>query len=301
VDIYPGEEHWVSDFSDACEKAFALGLPLELVLHLTGNYTEELEAFTVVCLQNRVRLRKILLLETNALVTGQHVIDQIARLKANFPRVLIGAGTNYNFNEINKHRFSAVTLDYISFSMDPQEHASDDLTILENMEAQSHLIMSAKCIYGESMPVHVSPVTLRKRYNPYATNPVDLDIPETLKADPRQKETLAAIWTFGSLCSLARGRAAAVTYYQTMGNQGLISTEGTPYPVYETIKSFAPYQGKPVSLLQSSDPLAAQAIILDQKVLGMTNLTTAPRAVRFQNNEYELPPFGIRFFPLNRA
>lgn len=301
VDIYPGQQHWVTDFSRACENAFDLGLPLEAVLHLTTHYAEELEAFTVLCLQNRVKLRKILLLQTNALVTGEGVIGQVARLKANFPRVLIGAGTNYNFNEINKHHVSAATLDYISFSMDPQEHASDDLTILENMEAQGHLVRSAKSIYGDKMAVHISPVTLRKRYNPYATNPADLHIPETLKADPRQKEAFAAIWTFGSLCSLARGGASAVTYYQTIGNQGLMSADGISYPVYETIKSFAPYQGKSVSLLESSDPLAAQAIVLDQKLLGMINLTRAPRTVRFQDDEYELPSFGMRFLPLNRA
>lgn len=301
TDVYPGGQHWVTDFSHSCVKAFDLGLPLEVVLHLTDNYLEELEAFTVICLQNRVRLRKILLLQANALVTGQHLIDQVGRFKANFPRVVIGAGTNYNFNEINKHHFSAAGLDYISFSMDPQEHATDDLTIFENLEAQGHLVKSAKGIYGDNMPVHISPVTLRKRYNPYATNPADLYLPEAMKADPRQKEQFAAIWTFGSLCSLSRGGAAAVTYYQTTGYQGLISKEGTPYPVYETLRRFAPYQGKTVSLPESSDQHAVQAIILDEKELGMINLTAENRLVLFQDKQYDLPPFGMRFFPLNRA
>lgn len=299
VDVHPGEDHWVTDFSHACERAFELGLSLEVALHLPQEPEEALEAFTVVCLQNRLRLRKILLLRNNGLVTGQQLIDHTSWLKERFPRVLVGAGTNYNFNEINKNRFSPLNLDYIGFSMDPQEHAVDDLTVLENIEAQGHLVRSAKSIYGASMPVHISPVTLKKRYNPYATNPADLYIAEDLKADPRQQEIFAAVWTFGSLCSLAQGGAAAVTYYQTIGNQGLISAEGTPFPVYDTLKSFAPYQCKPVTILESSDALAVQGIVLDKKVLGIVNLSREKKTIRFQDSAYELPSFQMKFIPLH--
>ena len=301
IDIYSGDENWVSDFSASYETSFNLGLPLEVVLHLTDKYAEEIESFIIACQQNRVKVRKVLLLPTNGLVTGQNVIGELSSLKRALPKVLIGAGTNYNFNEINKNHFKAHDLDYVSFSIDPQEHAFDDLTIMENIGAQEHLVRSAKAIYGKSMPVHISPLTLRKRFNPYATNPADLFIDEAKKADPRQKEEFAAAWAFGSICSLAKGEASAITFFQTIGNQGILSQKGEPYPVYHLLKSFSAYQGKSVSVLDSSDPLAAQGVLLDGKVLGLANLTQEEKAVRFDNLDYRLGPQEIRFEALHRA
>lgn len=301
VDVHPGNDNWVADFSGVYEIGFGLGLPLEAVLHLTENYREEIEAFVVVGLQNRVRLRKILLLKTKSLVTGEETTDVVSQLKAAFPNVLVGGGTNYNFNELNKNHFSPGELDYISFSIDPQEHAFDDLTIIENMEAHEHMIRSAKGIYGVSMPVHVSPITLRKRFNPYATNPADLFISESAKADPRQKEVFAALWTFGSLCSLTKGGAASVTFFQTAGDQGIVSLNGTPYPVYETLKTFSPYQGKEVRILDSSQPLAVQGMVLGGKFLALMNLAQQDQTVRFNDSELSLRPFEMKLRELHRS
>jgi D-apionolactonase len=301
VDIFAGNENWVSAFSASYENAFSLSLPLEAALHLTSNYREEIGSFVALSQQNRVNLKKVLLLGTNGLVTGQALIDQVPQFKSAFPKVLFGAGTNYNFNEINKNHFSMGDLDYVSFSVDPQEHASDDLTVIENIASQEHLVKSAKAIYGENVQVHISPVTLRKRFNPYATNPADLFIEESKKADPRQKREFAAIWTFGALCSLAKGGASFVTFYQTMGNQGILPAHGDPYPVYRTFKSLSPYQGKPVNVLKSSDPLAVQAMVLDGKMLALANLTDEKRVVRFKKTEVKLSPMEMKFVPLNRT
>ena len=301
IDVHPSRENWVSDFSHAYEIAFALRLPLEAALHLTERFSEEMESFSMVCRQNRVNLRKVLLLSARALVTSSGVIDKVSILKDTLPNVLVGAGSDYNFNEINKNHFTPGNIDFVSFSVDPQEHAFDDLTILENIEAHEHLVRSAKSIYGETMPVHISPLTLRKRSNPYATDPADLFIPEEAKADPRQKEAFAAVWTFGSLCNLSRGKAAAVTLFQTTGNQGILSNQGEPYPVYDVIKNFALHQGRPVSILESSDSLSVQGIVFDGRILALANLTKKEKSVRFGKHEILLGPLEMKFEPLHRA
>jgi len=301
VDVYPGTEAWVTDFSAACETAFQLGLSLEAVLHLTEKFREEIEGFVVLCLQNRVKLRKVLLLQVNRLVTGGEVIAEAPQIKAAFPRVEVGAGTNYNFTEINRNHFSSRDLDFISFSIDPQEHAFDDLTILENIESQEHLVRSAKGIYGQDMAVHISPITLKKRFNPYATDPDDLKISERVKADPRQKQAFTAVWTFGSLCSLSKGGASAVTFFQTVGNQGILSPDGIPYPVYDVLKALSPYQGREVRIIESSDPLAVQAMVLDGKFLALGNLTQHGKTVRFDNADFAVRPWGVQLLALHRA
>ena len=301
ANAYPGRENWVSDFSRDCENAYALGLPLEVALYISEPSGDELDAFVVVCQQNRVKLRKVLLLPANGLVTDQRVIDEIPRLKEALPNVAFGAGTNYNFNEINKNRFQAEKVDFISFSADPQEHAFDDLSILENAGALEHLVRSTRSIYGVSKSVHVSPLTLRKRSNPYATNPADVNIEESRKADPRQKETLAALWTFGSICSLTRGEASSLTFFQTVGNQGILSSEGEPYPVYDTLKQFAAFQGRPATVLESGDPLAVQGMVLDGKILAVANFTQETHRARWNQTEIALRPREIKFQKLNGA
>lgn len=301
IEVQPAVENWVTRFSEAYEAGYALGIPLEIALHLTGNFREELESFVVLCQQNKVRLRKVLLLQANALVTSQESIDEIPRLKTALPGVQFGAGTNHNFNEINKNHFKADGTDFISFAVDPQEHAFDNLTILENTGALGDLVKSAKAIYGAEMPVHISPLALRKRFNPYATNPADIHIEESLKADPRQKEVFGAVWTVGSICNLTAGGASAVTFFQTIGHQGILSHSGEPYPVYEVLKGFAPFQGKPVVALKSSDPLEIQGMVLDGKMLALVNLTDAHKTAQWHNAEISLGPHEIKFQPLNRA
>ena len=300
IDVYPGRENWVTGFSKGYENGYALGLPLEVALHVTENWEDERDAFIVVCQQNRVKLRKVVLLPANGLVTAQGAVDQIPRMKEAFPNVMIGAGTNYNFNEINNNRFNADAADFINFSADPQEHASDDLTILENSGALEHLVRSTLSIYP-NQAVHVSPLTLRKRFNPYATNPADLNIEESLKADPRQKEGLAALWAFGSICSLTKGGAAYLTFFQTVGNQGILSGEGTLYPVYHCLKIFSTFQGKPATVLVSDDPLAVQAMVMDGKVLALANLTSIRQQARWNKSVFDLEPRETRFHVLNRA
>lgn len=300
LDLYPATENWVSDFSSGYEAAHTLGLPLEAVLHLTANYKEELEAFSILCQQNKVRLKKVLLLSETKMVTEQQVVDALPDFKSAFPRVAFGAGTNHNFNEINKNRFEASNCDFISLSFDPQEHASDDLTILENSSTPEHIVNSTKALYGDRMSVHISPLTLRRRYNPYATNPDDFFIAEDKKADPRQRESLCATWAAGCICSLTRAGASAVTFFQTVGRQGVLSAHGDPYPVYDVLKMFAPYQGRTVTILASGDGLAIDGLLIEDKILALVNYTNGERAVRWNGQEFELKAREVKLIPLHR-
>src|SRR5690606_38161752 len=116
IDLQPSSEQFAADFSREYENEYALGLPLEVALHLTEKFADEIEAFSVICQQNNVRLKKVILLRDGALVTSQDIIDRVTSLKETFPRVQFGGGTDYNFTEINRNHFQADNLDFISFS-----------------------------------------------------------------------------------------------------------------------------------------------------------------------------------------
>lgn len=301
VEVHPSNDSWVRDFSKDCEDAYSLNLPLEVALHTGKNFEEAIESFTVLCLQNKVRLRKILLLQDNALVTGQAVIACAARLKAALPGVIVGGGTNFNYNELNKNPLVPAGLDFVSFSIDPQEHAIDDLTILENAEAHEHLVKSAKAAYGPAVAVHASPVTLKRRFNPYATDPTARNLSEQVKTDVRQKTDFAAIWTFASICSLARGGASYATYYQTVGPQGVLTDNGDPYPVYEVLKRFSPFQRMKCEIVESSRPLHAQGVVLDDTILAVVNISAERQEVHVDSECFTLAPGEIRFEKLHGA
>ncbi|HEY9490247.1 MAG TPA: hypothetical protein VIQ51_18050, partial [Chryseosolibacter sp.] len=124
---------------------------------------------------------------------------------------------------------------------------------------------------------------------------------EWRKADPRQKDDFGALWTLGSICSLTRGGASAITLYQTVGNQGIMSAEGQTYPLYKILQGFSPYQGRSVKVLESGDPLAVNGILLGGKILAIANLTDTEQDVRFHNKTYRLAPKETKMEPLDRT
>ncbi len=235
IEVYPFMENWVTRFSNDCKNASSLELPLEVALHLRDSFQKEVEAFVLICLQNRIHIKKIILLSEGHFVTSQAVIDYSPRIKEQLPRVLIGAGTDYNFTELNRNRFRAHNLDFITFSVDPQEHAVDDLSLIENTEAQFDVVKSAQQIYP-GIPIQVSPLALRRRYNPYTNSEDKKVMTNADKSDPRQLTDFAAHWTKKSIIQLASAGAYAATLYQTVGKQGIMSIDGDPYPVYFTMK-----------------------------------------------------------------
>jgi hypothetical protein len=57
----------------------------------------------------------------------------------------------------------------VSFSINQQEHAFDNVSIIENLEGQYEAVHSAKHLYPDK-PIHVSPLTFRRCNNHYATD-----------------------------------------------------------------------------------------------------------------------------------
>ena len=78
------------------------------------------------------------------------------------PLARFGGGTDANFAELNRGRPSAAELDQVSFSLNPQVHATDDATLVENLASLPSLADSARAFVG-SCPLALSPVTLRPR------------------------------------------------------------------------------------------------------------------------------------------
>jgi hypothetical protein len=301
IEVSPAQPHWVTQLSNDYEQAFELKLPLTIALHLSGNYEAELEAFVQLCLQNRVKIKSILLLSAKKPVTDQLVIDKVLEIKKSFPKVQVGAGTDYNFTELNRNRFQHGNIDFVSYTVQPQVHAIDDLSLIENLQGQTETAITAKNIYSGCL-THISPITLKKRISSYSSSAPSL--PEEQKADPRQKTDFGAVWTFGSLQAIAKAGADSATYYQTAGNQGIVSENGEAYPVFEVFKNLLANRGKQMVLLENSHPLLVDGMLFSEKgydTLWLANYSNTSQSLIFENNKIELKPREIRSERLNSA
>ena len=79
----------------------------------------------------------------------------------------------------------------------------------------------------------VSPITLKPRFNAYATGPAPQRPPEALppEVDARQLSLFGAGWTLGSLRAVVSSGALSVTYYETTGWRGVMEQAGgSPLP-----------------------------------------------------------------------
>ena len=70
-------------------------------------------------------------------------------------------------------------LDIVTFTITPQVHAFDNLSLVECIDAQVENIVSARAIVGDK-PLIVGPITLKPPFNPNATGPAPEAGPDEL-------------------------------------------------------------------------------------------------------------------------
>ena len=102
----------------------------------------------------------------------------------------LATGTNAYFAELNRQRPPRRT--HACYSINPQVHTFDDLSLLETLEAQPSTVESAAQLCDGKLII--SPITLRPRFNPNATDPTkQRELPSTVTADPRNKPILRRV------------------------------------------------------------------------------------------------------------
>jgi hypothetical protein len=295
IEVQPSSPDWKVKFKLDCDTAAKLKLPLEIALHISDPH--DLELLYEVLEEFKPVIRHIILLRIDHAATDDLLIQEVRAMKKRLPDTAVGAGTDYNYRELNCNRFDAGNVDFISYSIDPQEHATDDLTIVENISAQADTVQSARDLYGESKAIHISSLTLRKRFNPAATVSEERLLPNDQKADPRQETKFASAFTLGSIKTLSQANANAVTLYQTVGKQGILSAAAEAYPVYTLLHEIQQSGATTVIHTVSSKPLDCDALLLhngEVYTLLLANYTPLTQRVVFRRDEYTLEPYEVR-------
>ena len=224
-----------------------------------------------------VPVSRVLVFHEQEPITSQHWVQQVRdSIGPKLPPVPIGGGTNLFFADLNRSRPNTAGLDAVAYSINPQVHAGDERSLMENIEAQHDTVTSAGT-FCAGLPIVVSPVTLKPRFNPDAIGPAPDPLPGELPSavDARQMSLFAAAWTLGSIKQLAEAGAASVTYYETTGWRGIketdrgspkpelfLSTPGLVFPVYHVFADLAGLKTAELIACTSTDPLRVQALAL---------------------------------------
>jgi D-apionolactonase len=293
VDVDLGDHEWSHQVKEHIEISTELDLKLELVVHVANDTIDDVETLIRILKNGEAAVFKITLLSKGSLTTTDAHVALLDDLLSAFPMIQTGAGTDFNFTELNRHRFDAGGAHYVTFALDPQEHATDNLTIVENLEAQYYGVLSAREIYQRE--VHVSPVLLKRKYNPYATDPKAFIDPEEKRTDRRQITPFTAAWTMGSIKWLTLGGAKSVTYFQCYGPHGIVSESGEFYPVYEALQKLLWKKQTQVLAAISSAPRNVDALAFPDGTMVLWNYTGETQRVRIGEREVVLNPYAVQF------
>jgi hypothetical protein len=292
------ENGWKSDVSMAVDEAADLASKIEFALFVDDNFEIQIRDFIKWFNSLKPKTYCFLIFHKSCAVTPTDVVKKVLNaLRDQEPRIRIGIGTNANFAELNRNRPEGHNTDLICFSIQPQEHASDNQTLTENLAGQEYVVRSA-ARFAENTGIWVSPVNIRRRFN---ANVSFMEEPFTgiglpPQADARIMSLYGACWTAISLKFLCSSGIAGVTYYETVGEKGIIqgkynsrwpeefpSGRGMIFPVYFIFKYLQKYRSFRVIRSSSSQPALVDSFALsDGKQLRMIliNFTKHTKTVR---------------------
>jgi len=280
----------------AIRDAAQIGVPLEVALMLSGDSPEFQPVVQQLANLDRPVVRWLVFNRDEKSTSTQSVRAVRDCLTAlSLPGQLV-SGTNAYFAELNRRRPQTDLLDGVCYSVNPQVHAFDNESLVENLAAQGHTVESARHFAG-GRPIYVSPVTLRPRFNPNATGPETARSPGQLpsQVDVRQMSLFGAAWTVGSLKYLSEAGVAGITYYETCGWRGVVETgSGSPlparfrsipggvFPLYHVLADAGELKGGEVLRSESSAPLLIDGMVLrrgDRLRILIVNMRRDPRLV----------------------
>lgn len=279
VDVVPSETGFESTLARVATEAYALRAGLEIALFLSTDARHELRHVGELVRTQRYPVRTWLIFSRDKWVTPPPLATLAKEsLQHLTPEARFGAGTNAYFCELNSSRPAYTGIDLICYSMNPQGHAFDNASLVETLEMQNETVLNAREL-GGSLPVAISPVTLKPRFNPYVTAPPPTPDPGELpsQVDVRQTSLFGACWTLGSLKHLSESGASSTTYYETTGWRGVMervagsplpekfrSLPGAVFPLYHVLADVGEFAGGEVVRSRSSEPLEVECMAISK-------------------------------------
>lgn len=317
ADVHLGNPNHRTQLEQWLTEAAALDAKLEVALHLPRTGDAQAKDTFKLLSKHAAQLSRVLALREGEAATSPTTLSWIREHlgKCDVP---IGAGSDCNFCELNREhalgRLGLTEADFLFWPINPQVHASDHLSIMETLEAQTATVQSAQA-FAAGRKLIISPVTLKQRFNPVATSAESIPNPTELppQVDARQLSRFAAAWTLGSIASLTSVGVASITYYETTGWRGVMerargslrperfpSTPGELFPVFEVFERLAGFRSCAVIRNPDYPALLALALFSDTslKQVLAANLSDDVIPVQIQaahgwRQSFQLEPYAL--------
>jgi hypothetical protein len=301
VDLTLSRPDYPATLRQAAAQANALGAPLEVALHLSDAAQSELASFVDVIGNVKPNVCTWLIFHQAEKSTAARWTELARKILGDYdPLAKFGSGTDAFFTELNRDRLPVEALDLVCYSLNPQVHAFDNASLVEALEAQAATVETARQFCG-ALPIAISPITLKMRFNPNATAPEAAPSPGELpsQVDVRQMSLFGAGWTTGSLKYVTDSDVYSVTYYETIGWRGVMerdagspvpgkfpSLPGSVFPLYHVLADVGQFAAGKTVPTTSSDPLRLNGLALregDRTRVVLANLSPETQRVTVHN------------------
>ena len=285
-------------------RASAVAAALGTALHVAATCSDPADLAVFADLPDNVieHVRTLYVFSSKDKVTSDSwANDARIALGDGWSAVLLGGGTDLYFTELNREPPDPLAFDALNFSLNPQVHAFDNRTLIQNSMTQQVVAADAPRLTDPAR-ISVSPISLRPRFNPNATDPAsdvsNTDLPNDV--DARQQTYFAANWTAMSIKYLAApGTIDTATYFEAFGWKGL-GEPGAHFPVWKVFASLAGMTHAHVC--ESSAPEAVDALIAsndEKRIALVANWTDHERSVRIgEIGTYSIPPHDLTIISL---
>ncbi len=275
VDLNLSDASYPAVLERVADEAAQIGAGLHLALGFGADVEAQATALLAHLRRIQPRVLQWIVLHESQNPAGEATVQRARGVLQSYaPNVLFAAGTRDFFTEINRDRPPAGAASSVCYSNNPQVHAFDELTMIENLAGQSFNVETARTFTAR--PVVVSPITLRIRGNANAAaeKPGLAELPGDV--DARQMSLFGAGWTMGSIARLATtGFVHSLTYFETTGWRGVMETEsgsllpaafpsepGMVFPLYHVFADIAEFGDCQVYPTHSTHPLLADGLTL---------------------------------------
>jgi hypothetical protein len=289
-----GDPDWRAALREAATQAAAIGTSLQIAALVPDPPQAALKALAEAGAALPVPVNAWLVFDRATGTTPASLLTSAREAFAGRAAGRLGGGSNGHFADLNRHRPLGAPLDLLVYPMSPQAHAVDAETMVENLQAITLVADTARSFTGD-VPLMIAPVTLKPRAKPGApVLPPLAALPDHI--DARQMQPFAAAWTVAHLRACAEAGIESVTYFRTVGWDGVMEREcGSPmpeafpsrpgmvFPVYQALMDIGAFAGGRVLLTRSSDPHRVDALYLErdgaQRLL-LVNLRADPQRVQ---------------------
>ncbi len=287
VDLRLTSEVWQARLQSALQLANQIDVQLELALFCDSTQDPAWRDCLEQLAGQRHQIGRWLILPANMKTTPNELASESYReLLALDATIPVAFGTDGNFADLNRNRPILPEKSLVCYSLHPQMHLSDKVSLCETLQGQPATVDSAYEIFQRE--VVISPITLLPRFNwsdrLLADHRGDFEPP----IDSRQSTGFIAAWTVGTLSRLAaHPRLASITFYETHGPRGIMDSVGNPYATYSVFSWMSSYQR--ICAATSSHPLdvVSLALIRDDGSHGLIvgNMSRCDRTIVVESTD----------------